>query len=130
MARFSLIDAPIDKFDDDCLGIGSYVEAMHEFVENCETPLTIGIQGDWGIVRDIEKLAAEGRGSDAEQAREKANRARYVRLGLGQRRLRRPVRTGGSSTGRVQADSGSDRDRVGGKRGRGERARRLGPSSS
>ncbi|MEK9509038.1 P-loop NTPase fold protein [Gemmatimonadota bacterium Y43] len=118
MARFSLIDAPIDKFDEDCLGIGSYVEAMHEFVENCETPLTIGIQGDWGIgktsflkmlidrleggrrahtiyfnswqyaqfgqddalslsiirgiVRDIEALAAEGKGSYAEQARQKA----------------------------------------------------------
>ncbi|MEQ9569149.1 MAG: P-loop NTPase fold protein [Longimicrobiales bacterium] len=49
MARFSLIDAPIESFDEDCLGIGSYVEAMHQFVENCETPLTIGIQGDWGI---------------------------------------------------------------------------------
>lgn len=49
MARFSLIDAPIESFEDDCLGIGSYVEAMHQFIKGCETPLTIGIQGDWGI---------------------------------------------------------------------------------
>lgn len=49
MARFSLIDAPIDALGDDCLGIGSYVDAMHQFIKGCETPLTIGVQGDWGI---------------------------------------------------------------------------------
>ena len=49
MAKFTLIDAPIEAFDDDCLGIGSYVDAMHRFIKGCETPLTIGIQGDWGI---------------------------------------------------------------------------------
>ena len=49
MAKFSLIDSPITDLDDDSLDISRYVVAMHTFIKGCDTPLTIGIQGDWGI---------------------------------------------------------------------------------
>jgi len=49
MAKFSLIDSPIECCADDSLEISSYVDAMHSFIKGCDTPLTIGIQGDWGI---------------------------------------------------------------------------------
>lgn len=49
MAKFTLIDSPIDCIADDSLEIARYVEAMYVFIKGCDTPLTIGIQGDWGV---------------------------------------------------------------------------------
>ena len=31
------------------LGLAPYADALADFVKTCETPLTVGIQGDWGI---------------------------------------------------------------------------------
>jgi len=33
----------------DHLGTNSYAKALKQFVLDCETPMTIGIQGDWGL---------------------------------------------------------------------------------
>jgi len=44
-----MIDSPVAKKADDCLNVEFYVDAMLSFIKSCETPLTIGIQGDWGI---------------------------------------------------------------------------------
>ena len=33
----------------DNLGTQDYARALTEFVKTCETPMTIGLQGDWGI---------------------------------------------------------------------------------
>ena len=43
-------DRPVSGVDGDgdLLGIGGYATALREFVSACDTPLTIGIQGDWG----------------------------------------------------------------------------------
>jgi len=35
----------------DTLNLIPYAEALRDFIHDCETPLTIGIQGDWGIGR-------------------------------------------------------------------------------
>lgn len=35
----------------DTLNLLPYAEAMRDFIHDCETPLSIGIQGDWGIGR-------------------------------------------------------------------------------
>ena len=35
----------------DTLNLIPYAEALRDFIHECETPLTIGIQGDWGIGR-------------------------------------------------------------------------------
>ena len=48
MSKYSLIDSPLLSVEEDSLEIGSYVKAMADFIRGCETPLTIGIQGDWG----------------------------------------------------------------------------------
>lgn len=32
----------------DTLGIDSYYDGFKKFIENCSTPLTMAIQGDWG----------------------------------------------------------------------------------
>lgn len=37
--------------NDDTLNLIPYAEALRDFIHDCETPLTIGIQGDWGIGR-------------------------------------------------------------------------------
>jgi len=43
-------DMPIDDIgaDDQGLRMGDYAKALAEFIERTQTPMTIGIQGDWG----------------------------------------------------------------------------------
>lgn len=49
MANRMLIDRPIDSLDQDTLQLTAYADAMASFLETCDTPVTVGIQGDWGI---------------------------------------------------------------------------------
>ena len=46
--RLGLGDRPIASADDERLGITDYAAALTEFIGQCDTPLTIGLQGDWG----------------------------------------------------------------------------------
>lgn len=43
-----LNDLPILSADEDLLGLTPYAEALAKFIARCETPMTIGIQGEWG----------------------------------------------------------------------------------
>jgi ABC-type dipeptide/oligopeptide/nickel transport system ATPase component len=44
----SIIDEPGRDLDSDALQTGSYAKALAKFLMDCQTPLTIGIQGEWG----------------------------------------------------------------------------------
>ena len=44
----SVTDVPLHGKRDEALGIADYAEAMVAFIRDCATPLTIGIQGEWG----------------------------------------------------------------------------------
>ncbi len=44
----SVTDQPIGRVDDDAIGIVDYATAMSDFIQSCATPLTVGIQGEWG----------------------------------------------------------------------------------
>ncbi len=41
-------DVPIARTSDDDLELGRYADALGRFVLGCDTPITVGIQGDWG----------------------------------------------------------------------------------
>ncbi len=41
-------DVPLDQAKADHLNIGPYAKGLQRFVEQCQTPLTIGLQGEWG----------------------------------------------------------------------------------
>ena len=41
-------DRPIETFEKDEFAIEAYIEVLSEFIEECETPMTIAVQGDWG----------------------------------------------------------------------------------
>ena len=41
-------DKSIGILEDDKFEIEPYVEGLAEFVEECDTPMTIAVQGDWG----------------------------------------------------------------------------------
>lgn len=41
-------DRPINKYSDDEFQIRPYVEGLAEFILDCETPMTVAVQGDWG----------------------------------------------------------------------------------
>lgn len=43
--QFTQTDAPAST---DALNIGSYIEALSNYIDTCETPMTMAIQGDWG----------------------------------------------------------------------------------
>jgi len=45
----SLQDIPVKNRDEELLGLEVYATALSDFIINCDTPITIGIQGDWGI---------------------------------------------------------------------------------
>lgn len=49
MSKSRLIDVPVQTRDDEALGVGMYADILARFITSCETPITIGIQGDWGI---------------------------------------------------------------------------------
>ncbi len=49
MASNRLIDVPVQNRLQESLGIGMYADILSRFIMSCETPITIGIQGDWGI---------------------------------------------------------------------------------
>lgn len=41
-------DRPLDKLEQDRLGLRPYAESLAEFIATCDTPLTVAVQGDWG----------------------------------------------------------------------------------
>ena len=41
-------DKPLSGRNEDKLGITSSAKALTEFIDTCQTPMTIGIQGSWG----------------------------------------------------------------------------------
>ena len=43
-----LKDQPIESIEEEALGLGEYAEVLTEFIQKCDTPLTIALQGDWG----------------------------------------------------------------------------------
>lgn len=45
---FGNTDKPIEKIEYDTFGIGMYVEGLCRFIVDCDSPMTISIQGDWG----------------------------------------------------------------------------------
>jgi len=51
----------------DTLNLIPYAEALRDFIHQCETPLTIGIQGDWGIGRTtlMNMLRGSGEGEQS-----------------------------------------------------------------
>ena len=44
----SVVDQPAETRDGESLGTGVYAAALTQFIEDCQTPLTIGVQGEWG----------------------------------------------------------------------------------
>lgn len=88
MTKISIVDQPVRSFRDkdnnlirrdDCkdsdnpdkLGTGKYATSLADFIMRCDTPLTIGIQGEWGsgktsllnmIVEDIKESKIPTRG--------------------------------------------------------------------
>jgi len=43
-----LRDLPLQHGETDSLGIDRYAMALASFIRECQTPMTVGIQGDWG----------------------------------------------------------------------------------
>ena len=48
--KTGIIDEPVNykNNEDDKLGINDYANALKKFIEKTDTPMTVGIQGEWG----------------------------------------------------------------------------------
>lgn len=47
--KVGVTDVPINILNkEDSLNVGKYVKGLTDFIKNCETPMTIALQGDWG----------------------------------------------------------------------------------
>lgn len=46
--HIGIVDQPNANFDSDLLNIKPHADALTNFIERCDTPITIGIQGEWG----------------------------------------------------------------------------------
>ena len=48
--KTGIIDEPVNysKKENDRLGINDYANALKTFIEKTDTPMTVGIQGEWG----------------------------------------------------------------------------------
>ena len=44
----SITDKPIESISEDLLKVENYSAALGEFIENADTPITVGLQGEWG----------------------------------------------------------------------------------
>ncbi len=47
-SKLGLKDVPIKNNEEEALGLGTYATVLSKFIEGCDTPLTIALQGDWG----------------------------------------------------------------------------------
>lgn len=59
------IDLPLEKWTDECLGVKPHIAALTRFICQCDTPMTIAIQGDWGtgktsFMQVVEKQLTDG----------------------------------------------------------------------
>jgi hypothetical protein len=43
-----LKDTPVESLAEEVLGLNRYSNALTQFVKQCQTPMTIALQGDWG----------------------------------------------------------------------------------
>lgn len=41
-------DKPVSTLQDDVFGVSQYIAGLNDFILECNTPMTIAIQGDWG----------------------------------------------------------------------------------
>ena len=74
MTDFKLREAPLRFTENlesdetarcrDTLNLLPYAEALADLVHRCETPITIGIQGEWGIGRTSIMNMIRGNGSE------------------------------------------------------------------
>jgi hypothetical protein len=44
----SIADLPVKNHNDDLLETKGYAETLAKFITDCQTPMTIGVQGEWG----------------------------------------------------------------------------------
>lgn len=48
MTKMGYPDKPVASITEDLFNVEVYVNALCSFIRNCETPMTVSIQGDWG----------------------------------------------------------------------------------
>ena len=44
----SITDSPISKLEEDYLRLEKYAISLSKFIQQSDTPITVGLQGEWG----------------------------------------------------------------------------------
>jgi transcriptional regulator with PAS, ATPase and Fis domain len=56
----SVKDSPIQNLKEDSLQISKYAVSLSKFIEISDTPITIGLQGEWGTGKDFFNESYQG----------------------------------------------------------------------
>ena len=69
MLKLGLLDKPIETIAQDTLKLEEHAAALARFIRQCDTAMTIAIQGDWGsgktsMMRMIEHILSHGDGNE------------------------------------------------------------------
>ncbi len=56
MSNVGVTDTPLSRMEEDLFSVQPYVKGLSSFINTCETPMTISIQGDWGSGKTSMKL--------------------------------------------------------------------------
>ena len=49
--HIGIVDEPIKAAEVDRLDIGAHSNALMRFIQHANTPITVGIQGEWGSAK-------------------------------------------------------------------------------
>ncbi|HEO98598.1 MAG TPA: NTPase, partial [Epsilonproteobacteria bacterium] len=67
MTSLGLTDKPVSSLKEESLGVNDYMVALSNFIETCETPMTIAIQADWGAGKTSMMNLVKERLSDSDK---------------------------------------------------------------
>lgn len=56
MNKSNIVDKAISNIVDDLLKVEKYSIALSNFIERSDTPITIGLQGEWGTGKENEYI--------------------------------------------------------------------------
>ena len=68
--KVGIVDQAVRSHEEDFFQISKYTEGLSQFILQCETPMTIAIQGDWGsgktsFMNLIDNILHAGEGKEA-----------------------------------------------------------------
>ena len=77
--KIGIVDQPNANFDTDSLNVKPHADALTNFIERCDTPITIGVQGEWGSGKTSLLNLIENN-LDGNNSKHKENKGKFLQI--------------------------------------------------